>query len=240
MAHWSILFVDDEPNILSSLRRLMFDQPYDCHYAGSGAEGLELLKSTHVQIVVSDHQMPNMSGSEFLHRVRNYDARIIRCLLSGYTDLITLLEAINRGEVFRFITKPWEEEILLRTIRECIAEYQTQLGTAILQKAMHVAAVPFAVGLPAQGAFTWMNQAARDLLLQPGAALPDYDNIGTGPDAMPWLLKDLVPGAGTDIEAFLTRREHVWRGEAGAFRPVKPKGFADSDYAAWLWFAAGS
>jgi CheY-like chemotaxis protein len=235
---WNLLFVDDEPNILAALRRQLHDTPYTAYFCDKAEDALDLLRIHQFHVVVSDHQMPTMTGSEFLHRVRLYDERIIRCLFSGYTDMGTMLKAINRGEVFRFMPKPWEDESLFRIIRESIAEYQARLGDSLLHSAIRMVDVPFVVGNELESGITWMNPAARDLLLPHSAALPDSPDIGTSPDAMLWPLKTLVPGADQPINEYLTGRDHPWQGRSGRFRVLQPKGFPDRSCTAWLWMPA--
>lgn len=117
----SVLCVDDERNILSSLRRLLRPQGYEVHTAESGAEGLALLQSTQIDLVISDMRMPEMDGAEFLARVRTQWPSMIRVLLTGYSDISSTIDAINRGEIHRFVSKPWDDEQLLGVVREGLA-----------------------------------------------------------------------------------------------------------------------
>ncbi len=135
------------------------------------------------------------------------------------------------------MAKPWEEMALRRVLKECIAEYQARLGESLLQATIRQVAVPFLVGLPGDSSITWMNSAARELLLDPGSALPDHDDIGTGPEAMPWALKTLIPRVDVGLHDYLTLRDHVWQGRVGRFRVVEPKGFPDQLLQAYLWQA---
>jgi response regulator RpfG family c-di-GMP phosphodiesterase len=105
----TILFVDDEQNILSSLRRLARRWGYDAIVAASGAEGLTQLGANDVDVVVSDMRMPEMSGAEFLEHVAEHWPRTMRILLTGYADLASAVAAVNRGRIFRYLSKPWEE-----------------------------------------------------------------------------------------------------------------------------------
>ena len=117
----SVLCVDDERNILSSLRRLLRPQGYAVHMAGSGAEALALLETTPVDLVISDMQMPEMNGAEFLSCVRTRWPAPVRVLLTGYADMSSTVDAINRGEIHRFISKPWDDDHLLDVVRDCLA-----------------------------------------------------------------------------------------------------------------------
>src|SRR5512140_90183 len=120
-----ILCIDDEPNVLRSLTRLFLDNPYEILTATSGAEGLLILdRCGTVPVVLSDYRMPEMNGVELLSRVRDLSPDTVRVLLTGYADLPTAIEAINRGEVFRFHVKPWVDEEIIRTVDEGVRRYQ--------------------------------------------------------------------------------------------------------------------
>ena len=119
----SILCVDDEKNILNSLRRLLRQENYNLLTASSGAEGLKLLEETHVQLVISDQRMPEMSGVEFLSQVREKYPEIIRIILSGYTDVNSITDAINKGHIYKFLLKPWDEQNLFLEIRQALQKY---------------------------------------------------------------------------------------------------------------------
>lgn len=115
-----ILCVDDEPNILASLRRLFRAQGYHVITAESGKEGLEKLEAGPVDIVISDMRMPEMDGARFLERVRESRPETLRLLLTGYADIDSILAAINRGEIYRYITKPWDDNDILLIVRHAI------------------------------------------------------------------------------------------------------------------------
>ncbi len=108
----TLLLVDDEPNILNALKRLLRREGYRILSAAGGAEALEVLAANPVQVIVSDHRMPGMSGVEFLSRARDLYPHTRRIILSGYSDIGTLTDAINRGAVWKFISKPWDDEQL--------------------------------------------------------------------------------------------------------------------------------
>jgi len=120
-----VLFVDDEENILKSLKRSFVDEPYETIFANSGQEAIEVLKRKETHVLVTDMRMPEMSGLELLEIVREKHPHIIRMVLSGYTDTDTLLASINQGEIFRFIEKPWETDAELKIIiRQAIDFYE--------------------------------------------------------------------------------------------------------------------
>lgn len=113
----TLLCVDDEPNILSSLRRLFRGQGYRILTADSGAAGLILMQEERVDIVISDMRMPDMDGARFLEQVRERWPDTVRMLLTGYSDVGAILAAINRGEIYRYITKPWDDNEVVLEIR---------------------------------------------------------------------------------------------------------------------------
>jgi len=122
-AERAILCVDDEEGILNSLKRLLRKEPYKIFTAAGGVAGLELLSQHPVQIVISDQRMPGMSGTQFLQEVKKEWPDTIRVILSGYAEADSILESINQGEVYRFLAKPWKDESLKATIRQCFDHY---------------------------------------------------------------------------------------------------------------------
>jgi DNA-binding NarL/FixJ family response regulator len=122
--HLRILFVDDEPGVLTAMQRLFHDEPYDILTASGGAEALALLlENGPVQLIVSDYRMPGMTGVEFLQQVMLHWPDTRRVILSGYTDSNVLLAALNEGRVHRFLVKPWDNERLIAVVREMSDEY---------------------------------------------------------------------------------------------------------------------
>ena len=131
MSERTILFVDDEEKILKSLERGLLDEPYRGLFATSGKQALEVLEQEEVHVIVTDMRMPEMSGIDLLRIVKEKYPHIIRLVLSGYTQVGTLLTAINQGEIFRFLTKPWKlEEEFKRVIQEALDHYEAQHGQA--------------------------------------------------------------------------------------------------------------
>ncbi len=123
----TVLFVDDEKKVLTSLERGLLDESYEALFANSGQEALEILQKNPVHVIVTDMRMPEMGGLELLRAVKEEYPHIIRMVLSGYTQVTTVLTAINQGEVFRFITKPWKlEEEFKPAVREAIEYYDFQ------------------------------------------------------------------------------------------------------------------
>ncbi|MFY7865111.1 HD domain-containing phosphohydrolase [Roseateles sp.] len=135
----TVLFVDDEPSILSALRRLFRPQGYKVLMAEGGAAGLALLEVESVDLVISDMRMPEMDGVQFLEQVRQRWPHIVRVMLTGYADITSTIGAINRGEIHRYIAKPWDDQDILLSVsdglkrqrlerenRELVALTQTQ------------------------------------------------------------------------------------------------------------------
>jgi FixJ family two-component response regulator len=114
----TLLIVDDEAGVRSALTRMFRKDGYRDHRCGERAEGLEALALNAVQVIISDQRMPGMSGTEFLATVKELYPNTIRIILSGYTDLAVVTESVNRGAVFKFLTKPWDDDQLREQVRE--------------------------------------------------------------------------------------------------------------------------
>ncbi|MDD5249818.1 MAG: response regulator [Rhodocyclaceae bacterium] len=128
----TLLFVDDEAGILSSLRRLFRPHGYRILTAESGAEGLEVLGREEVDLVVSDMRMPNMDGAKFLRQVRAGWPSVVRLLLTGYADMASTIDAINQGEIYRYISKPWDDDEIIHTIKESLERKRLERENARL------------------------------------------------------------------------------------------------------------
>jgi DNA-binding NtrC family response regulator len=118
-----LLLVDDEENVQMSLKRILRREGYKILTASSAEEGLEIMAQHTVNVVLSDQRMPGMSGVEFLRRVKIMYPDVVRIILSGYTEVGTLTDAINKGEIYQFITKPWENDALTALIREAFIRH---------------------------------------------------------------------------------------------------------------------
>lgn len=119
-----ILFVDDEPNILRSLRRELFDTDFTVHVRTAGADALEVIAAEPVAVVVADLCMPDMDGVEFLERVHRLDPTVVRVLLTGYANLVGAMDVVNRCRLFRLLVKPWDRQELLMTLRTGVAHHE--------------------------------------------------------------------------------------------------------------------
>lgn len=119
----TILCVDDEIDMVDALERL-FRKKYHVLKATSAAEGLALLKTNKVSLIISDQRMPRKTGVEFLQECSELFPDTMRMLLTGYTDIESVIEAINSGEVYRYITKPWDSVDLVNTVAKAIEKYE--------------------------------------------------------------------------------------------------------------------
>lgn len=119
----TVLCVDDEVNILQTLKRLLRKENYRLLTASSGKEGLEILSGNDVHLVISDQRMPEMNGTEFLAEIKEKYPDVIRIILTGYTEVDAITESINRGHIYKFFLKPWNDDNLKLEIRKALDQY---------------------------------------------------------------------------------------------------------------------
>lgn len=122
----TLLLVDDEDSILSSLIRLLRDEDYRILTAASGEKALEILAINDVHVILSDHRMPHMLGPEFLSCARELYPDTVRLILSGNTDFASLTDAINHGNIYKFLLKPWDDDLIRTIIREAFNRYELE------------------------------------------------------------------------------------------------------------------
>ena len=120
---YRILFVDDEANVLKSMVRIFRQENYELLTAGSAQEALTTLSQNQVHVVISDHRMPNMNGTDLLREVKKRYPATIRIMLTGYADVDAVMGAVNDGAVYKFITKPWNDEDLRLTVSLALEQY---------------------------------------------------------------------------------------------------------------------
>ncbi len=108
----NLLFVDDEPNVLKALRRLFRGAEYQVYMAEGGADGLDILAQHPIDLIISDMRMPQMDGAEFLTRAAERWPNIVRILLTGYADIESTIAAVNKGKIYSYCSKPWEDNEL--------------------------------------------------------------------------------------------------------------------------------
>lgn len=155
----SLLIVDDEPEVLAGLRG-MFRRRYEVHAVERASDALELLKRHEVHVVVSDQRMPDMNGTDFLARVSEEFPNIVRLMITGYADIDSVIDAINRGHVYRYISKPWDPAELETAVRQAFDQYDlvaerrrllreleeaNQLKTAFITIASHELNTPLTI-----------------------------------------------------------------------------------------------
>lgn len=122
----TVLLVDDEESILNSLRRLLRSQPYEILLADSGAKALEILQERPVDLVMTDARMPNMDGATLLAQIRKLYPSTLRILLTGYADVDMMTKAINEGQLYRYLSKPWNDEELVQALRQALAHQHSE------------------------------------------------------------------------------------------------------------------
>lgn len=122
----TILYVDDEMNNLISFKAV-FRIKYNVLTAISGEEAIKILRNNLINIIITDQRMPNMTGVEFLESILNEYPDPIRILLTGYADMNAVVDAVNKGKIFHYLTKPWNEEELDMTINRAFDIYKTRM-----------------------------------------------------------------------------------------------------------------
>ncbi|MBW1793505.1 MAG: Flp pilus assembly complex ATPase component TadA [Deltaproteobacteria bacterium] len=120
---YKILFVDDEDNVLKAMRRIFRQENYTILTASSGDEALKLLEKEPVHIVISDHRMPGMTGADLLRNIKELYPQTIRIMLTGHADVNAIMGAVNEGAVYKFITKPWNDDDLRLTVSLALEKY---------------------------------------------------------------------------------------------------------------------
>ncbi|MEJ2158493.1 MAG: response regulator, partial [Desulfobacteraceae bacterium] len=122
----TLLLVDDEKAITRALNRLFRKEGYRILTAQSGAEGLEKLQQSDgpVSMIISDQRMPEMNGAQFLEKAKSIHPDAIRYLLTGYSDLDAVIDAVNKGEIHRYLTKPWNDEDLVLQVKQSLEHFE--------------------------------------------------------------------------------------------------------------------
>jgi two-component system response regulator HupR/HoxA len=128
---YKIMIVDDEPANLRTLLRL-FRQEYQVITAESGAEALTLLQQHDVALMISDQRMPQMTGTELMKKAVEVRPQMVKILLTGYTDIGALIESINSGLVYRYLTKPWNNDDLQLTVARALEHYEITKSNCLI------------------------------------------------------------------------------------------------------------
>jgi DNA-binding NtrC family response regulator len=123
MTEHTVVIVDDEPNVLNALGRLLRGENYTLSTTTNPTDVVDLVRRTPVSLIISDYEMPELNGIELLKTVKAISPETIRIILTGKADMQATVQAINEGEVFRFITKPWDDEDLKITVRHALMQY---------------------------------------------------------------------------------------------------------------------
>jgi len=139
-AQRTLLLVDDDPNVLASLKRLLRRDGYNILCAANGPDALELMAVHSTGVVISDARMPHMHGTELLRCIRSMYPDVVRVILSGYAELQSVTDAINEGAVYKFLTKPWDDSLLREHVAESFRHFES--GRALLHKSPAVPAEP--------------------------------------------------------------------------------------------------
>ena len=160
-----VLVVDDEPDILN-LFRYSYDDEFEILTAESGAHALELLGKTDAAVIVSDQRMPAMSGTDFLARSMEVRPDAQRIVLTGYTDIESLIQAVNSSRVYRYVTKPWGDEELRLTLRRAIEMFHLYRENARLVEELRAANEKL---------------AAQNAYLRAAVEGPSHEIVGEGP-----------------------------------------------------------
>lgn len=121
--NYKILFVDDEENVLNAMRRIFRRENYTLLTAASGSDALKILEEGPVHVVISDYKMPQMSGSDLLRKIKAMHPQTIRIMLTGHADVNAIMGAVNEGAVYKFITKPWNDDDLRLTVSLALEQY---------------------------------------------------------------------------------------------------------------------
>lgn len=129
-----VLIVDDEPNVIHALKRLLRKEPINVLSAQNGQEALSLMETHAVDILLTDHRMPQMSGIELLSAVKETYPDTLRMILTGYTDIDTIAECVNQGQIYKFFFKPWDDNQLILEIRQAIEHRKLLRANTILNE----------------------------------------------------------------------------------------------------------
>ncbi|MBL0062978.1 MAG: response regulator [bacterium] len=119
----TVLFVDDEPFVLDALKRVFQDQGYRLLFANSAHEAIRHMEQQEIQLVVSDFRMPQMDGCELFQIVSERWPDTIRIILSGYADIKAVVSAINEGQIYKFVSKPWNNAELCEIVKSGVEKY---------------------------------------------------------------------------------------------------------------------
>lgn len=141
----SILFVDDERQILNSLKRVFIRTDYNLYFASSGEEALKILENSKINLIISDMRMPNMDGAKLLSIVKEKYPKVIRMILSGYSDETQALEVFENNLVISYILKPWDNEELIKTVEDVFKFDYVEINEELVQILNEVTKLPLSM-----------------------------------------------------------------------------------------------
>lgn len=227
----AILIVDDDSGMRHSVKRLFRDSGLDLLSAASGAEALKLFADHTISVIVSDNMMPGMLGTELLARVRTISPDTVRILMTAYADLDTAIEAINKGEVYRFIVKPWDNDRFVQTVQEAMHRFEVVRSLkrgdeATLRSLAQTIELkdPYTRGhCDRVAAYALLIAASLNIteelmvLIRHGSWLHDCGKIGV-PEAI--LNKN---GRLSDSELDIMKKHPTWGAEVGSLAMLHPK-----------------
>jgi signal transduction histidine kinase len=161
-----LLIIDDEEEILKALKR-QFRDDYEVFVARNADDGYRIMTETPIQVIISDQRMPGMNGSEFFNRVKTYFPDAVRLLLTGYADIQTVIDAINDGNIFRYVIKPWNPAELATVVREAFTRYDLVVqNRRLLEELQHANALLEARVIERTEALEDANYRLRNLVEQ--------------------------------------------------------------------------
>ncbi|HBH06068.1 MAG TPA: two-component system response regulator [Flavobacteriales bacterium] len=132
-----VLYVDDEPNNLVSFKAT-FRRDYKVFLAESGMEGKKIVEEENLHIIITDQRMPEMTGVEFLESIIPDHPEPMRILLTGYTDIQAVIDAINKGKIYHYLTKPWDENYLRNVVNNAYEIFRLRLEKKVLMENLQV------------------------------------------------------------------------------------------------------
>lgn len=172
-----LLIVDDEPRVLSALNRVFMDEPFDVCTAANAAEGLDMLEYKNINVIISDQQMPGMTGVEFLSKVKYRNPEIIRIILTGHADLNSAIQAINKGEIYKYILKPWNDVELRLIVLSAMEKFNLEEENRRLLKIIRNQAVDMKMLEKKFPGITQINRDSDGLLVIPEVSEEEMNSI---------------------------------------------------------------
>jgi PAS domain S-box-containing protein len=207
MEEQTVLFVDDEPPVLNSLKRVVRTEPYRCLFAQSGQEALALMEQEDIHVIVSDLRMPGMDGFTLLSHIKEKFPHTVSLVLSGLQDKESIFEAIKRGHLYRYILKPWDNSELKIVVRQAIERQQGISREALFSNLVENAGHIMIFIVSSDGRILKCNALARNLL-----SYTENEMLNLSVDN---LFKCKAEKSGTKITDFVAH-ESSWQGELSA------------------------